>query len=171
MTIDKCSINLNAVIDGEYGSTSAAPFSSRAIQQVLKSLSSTFTVGTGANQANKLYSASGTVDTTGITLDLAGGLTDVFGNTITFTSIVAAAFINTETADGSYLLVGGAASNQFYSWFSASNDVERIPSSGFILRTAPLATGFTVTAGTGDSLKMAAASGTVGYEVLILGRS
>lgn len=130
-----------------------------------------FSNGTGANQANMVFtdqrtlSASGTED-----LDLAGGLTDAFGNTITFTSIKGI-FIYAATGNTNDVLVGGAASNQFIEWVSNASDVIVVKPGGFFGLCNPAANGYAVTASTGDLLKVAnSSSGTsVTYDIIIVG--
>src|SRR5689334_6535911 len=75
--------------------------------------------GTGANQADRLFSDTRTIAISGTDdLDLAGVLTDAFGATSTFVKVkviaIAAAAANTNT-----VVVGNAAANQFQGPFGA----------------------------------------------------
>ncbi len=127
--------------------------------------------GTGANQADKIFSdtrqlaASATEN-----LDLAGVLTDAFGATLTFTKIKAlmVAAKSTNTND---VLVGGAASNQFLSWVGDASDVVKVKPGGMFLITAPDANGLAVTATSGDLLKIANSAGStvVDYDIIVIG--
>jgi hypothetical protein len=103
-------------------------------------------------------------------LDLAGGLTNAFGVTLTFAKIKAIIIKNNSSTQT--LSVGGAAATQFINWVGAANDVINIPPEGFFCLIAPLA-GFAVTAGTGDLLKIAngAAGDVTTYDIILLGTS
>jgi len=131
----------------------------------------TLTNGTGANQANELFSDTRTLAASASeNLDLAGVLTNAFGTTITFTKvkaiIVAAAPGNTND-----VLVGGAATNAFINWVGDATDTVKVKPGGMFVITAPDTNGLAVTAGTGDILKVAnAGAGTsVTYDVIIIG--
>jgi hypothetical protein len=129
------------------------------------------TPGTGSGQADLLFmdtrtlAASGTED-----LDLAGGLTDAFGATLTHVEVVAL-MISAAAGNTNNVLVGGAASNAWAALFGASNDV-------LVLKPGATAmvfcdAGYAVTAGTGDLLKIANSAGSTGvtYTIAVIGRS
>lgn len=134
-------------------------------------LSRTITDGTGAGQCNKWYRAyrtlaAGTADN----LDLAGSLLDPFGNTLTFTGIkyIAIALV-AASANGTNKLTVGNATNPFVGPFSAAGTIDIFDS---LELYHPGASGWTVTAGTGDILKInnpGAAS--VTYCILIAGNA
>lgn len=160
-------ITLNT--SGEY-SSAAAPYYER-IANLAKTLTLALTNGTSSNQADLLYEGSGTVDSTGSALDLAGSLTDPLGSTLTFVEVVAILIVNTETATTRNLLIGGAAANAFATPFADSSDKLSLGSGGILLLTSPV-DGWAVTAGTGDQLKLAAGGAyTVGYAIVLIGRS
>lgn len=127
--------------------------------------------GSGANQINKVFhdqrtlSASGTED-----LDLAGVLTDPLGATLTFTKI-RLILIYAAAANTNLVVVGGAGSNGFITWVGDATDKVKIRPGGLLLLTAPDATGYAVTATTGDLLTVAnSSSGTgVTYDIVLLG--
>lgn len=129
--------------------------------------SNTFTSGTGANQVNSMFadnrSISGNDD-----LDLAGGLTDSFGNTVTFTS-VKAILIRATSTNTDNLVLGAEGTNPFSTPFNDATDAIIIPPGGLFCLTNPAANGFVVTAGTGDILRVAPTSGTQAYDIIILG--
>lgn len=129
--------------------------------------------GTGSGQADRLWydkdrplAASASED-----LDLAGGLTDALGVACTFAKIkgiiVKAAAGNTNN-----VLVGGAASNQLAGLFGNVNDVMVVRPGGNFMWLDPLA-GITVTASTGDLLKIAnSSSGSqVLFDITLIGTS
>jgi hypothetical protein len=143
-----------------------------------------FTNGTGNLQCNAMWHdrrrltlATGTDD-----LDLAGGLEDVFGNTLTFTQIKLL-FIQNKgqptgstwtTIAGQDLLVGAAASNAWGSFLDNSQTAKmRLRSGGFILLTAPR-DGHRVLAGSRDVLRIdhdgsAASGGDIDYDIVVAG--
>lgn len=131
----------------------------------------TFTDGTGANQIKSMFtdqrtlSASATED-----LDLAGSLTDVYGATITFTK-VKLLMVRAASGNTNDVLVGGAGSNGFTSWVGDATDVVKVKPGGSLILVAPDATGYAVTAGTGDLLTItnSAGSTSVTYDIVILG--
>jgi hypothetical protein len=127
--------------------------------------------GTAAGQADLFFadtrtlSASGTED-----LDLAGGLTDAFGATLTHVEVVGL-LISAAPGNTNNVLVGGAASNAWGAIFGAANDVLVLkPGASFFLMCDA---GYAVTAGTGDLLKVAnSGAGTgVTYTIAVIGRS
>lgn len=127
--------------------------------------------GSGANQISKVFhdkrtlSASGTED-----LDLAGSLTDPLGASLTFTKI-RLMLIYAAPANTNLVVVGGAGSNGFITWVGDATDKVKIRPGGLFLATAPDATGYAVTASTGDLLTVAnSSSGTgVTYDIVLLG--
>jgi hypothetical protein len=127
--------------------------------------------GSGARQANRIFTDRRTLAASATeNLDLAAVLLDAFGTAITFARvralIVAAADANTNN-----VLVGGAASNGFINWVSDTSDVVVVRPGGLFALIAPDATGYAVTAATGDILKITNSAGTTGvtYEVAIIG--
>ena len=130
-----------------------------------------FVDGTGANQATKSFLDTRTLAASANeSLDLAGGLTDAFGNALTFTKI-RALMIRAAAGNTNNVLVGGAASNGFVTPFSDATDVAVVRPGGLLLLAAPDATGYAVTAGTGDLLKVANGGGSsaVTYDIFLLG--
>lgn len=131
--------------------------------------------GTGAGQADRIFhdrrtlAASANED-----LDLAGVLTDPFGATITFARIkgllVAAAAGNTNN-----VVVGNAATNGFITWVGAATHTVTVRPGGVLalLAGGADATGYAVTAGTGDLLRIANSAGgtSVDYDIVLIGAS
>jgi hypothetical protein len=145
---------------------------SRAGQSLARSLS--LGSGTGAGKADRVFSdrrtlaASATED-----LDLAGSLVDAFGATITFARIkgivIAAAAGNSNN-----VVVGAASSNPWATLLGATHTLTLRPGAFVAVGTgAADATGYAVTASTGDLLKVAnSGSGTsVTYDIHIIGCS
>lgn len=129
-----------------------------------------FTDGTGADQAKVVFTDTRTLSASATeNLDLAGGLTDVFGTAITFTKIKAISVV-AASANTNNVVVGGAATNTFLLFSDATDKVPILPGGGFFY-VAPNATGVAVTAGTGDILLVANSAGgtSVTYTITIIG--
>ncbi len=130
------------------------------------------TAGTGTGKADKLYAGARTLTASSSeSLDLAGGLTDPLGATLTFVHVKAIMVI-ADTGNTNNVQVGGAASNTFAGPFADATDIVSIPPGGSAVFTHPGA-GWTVTASTGDILKVAnSSSGTsVTYQLVLIGTS
>ena len=131
----------------------------------------TINSGTGAAQANQVFVDQRTLSASANEeLDLAGGLTDAFGTSITFTSIkgiiVYAASGNTND-----VLVGGAAANGFIEWVSDTSDEIVVKPGGMFMLYNPAADGYTVTASTGDLLRFenSSSGSSVTYDLILIG--
>jgi hypothetical protein len=125
--------------------------------------------GTGSGQASRVFASTRTLASgANEDIDLAGVLTDVFGNALTFATVKAivirAAAENTTT-----LTVGPAATNGFVGPFGAAAHTVQVRPGGALVFAAPQ-TGWTVTAGTGDLLRITNASGaSATYSIEIVG--
>lgn len=128
-----------------------------------------FTSGTGADQVDKIATQKMTgVTTTGTTLDVAGGITDGHGDTVTLARIKALHIV-ASAANTANVVVGGATNA--VAIFGAAAHTISIPPGGSFTWVAPQATGVAVSGGSSDELKIAAASGTVACDVVIAGAS
>ncbi len=135
-------------------------------------LTKSFGAGTGAGQIDRVFGDARTLSASATeNLDLAGGITDAFGQTITFAK-VRGLLISADAGNTNDVVVGGAASNAFVGPFADASDKIKIAPGASVLITAPAA-GWTVTAGTGDILLVAnGGSGTsVTYKIAIVGTS
>lgn len=130
--------------------------------------------GTGAGSADKIFSdrrtlaASGTED-----LDLAGVLLDAFGAAITWAR-VKGIFITAAAANTNNVIVGAASATQWATLLNAAGTITLRPGSSFgAVAGVADATGWAVTAGTGDLLKVANSAGStsVTYDIVIIGAS
>ena len=124
--------------------------------------------GTGAGNADRLFSdrrsTSGNDD-----LDLAGVLTDAFGVTLTFARIKAI-MIAADPANPGNITVG-AGTNPLINILNAAGTLT-IPAGGFNLWSCgATALGATVTAGTGDILRVNGSGGSCTYDIAIVGAS
>ena len=108
--------------------------------------------GSGANQANVIYSASRSLaDDVNEVLDLyaSGTLTDSFGTALTMTRLKTLILYNTST-DAS-LLVGGGTTP--VALFADASDIVTLPPGGKFMMSAPDATGILLS--TNKNLKLA----------------
>ncbi len=140
-------------------------------QELTYSATASLANGTGANQADTLWTDTRTLAASATDeLDLSGVLTDAFGNVLTFTKIKAL-LIEADDANVNDVLVGGAASNAWAAMFGDATDVIRVKPGGFNMVVAPGAAGLAVTAGTGDKLKLANSAGSTGvtFTIVLLG--
>ena len=131
-----------------------------------------FAPGTGAGKADLVFADRRTLAASATeNLDLAGALTDPVGGAAVF-GHVKAIYITAKLANTNSVVVGGAASNFFVGPFGGTTPTFTLPPGGALLLTHPGA-GWTVTASTGDLLKIAnSSSGTsVQYDVVIIGTS
>lgn len=128
--------------------------------------------GTGASQGDLVFSDERALSASGSeNLDLAGSLTDAFGATITFAKIKAI-MVLADSGNTNDVVIGNAASNGFTGPFGGATHTVAVKPGGVALFAHP-GTGWTVTAGTGDILKVLNSAGTTGvtYKIVILGTS
>lgn len=132
-----------------------------------------FVTGTGANQADRVFTDQRTIAASGTDdLDLAGSLTDALGATITFVRIKGL-IVYAATGNTNNVIVGGAASNQFINWVGGTSHTVTVRPGGLLVLLAGDATSYAVTAGTGDLLRIAnsGAGTSVVYDVVLIGAS
>jgi len=129
------------------------------------------TNGAGVNQADRIFADQRTVNaSTNDDLDLAGVLTDVFGATLTFARIKGM-LISSNVANVQNFSVGGGT-NPFINWIAGTTPTVVIRPGGMFLLLAPDATGYAVTAGTGDILRIANGAGSaITYDIVLIGSS
>lgn len=133
--------------------------------------------GTGAGQADKIFSDTRSL-TTGASedLDLAGVLTDALGATITFAR-VKGLFVAAAAANTTNLTVGANVVNGWATLLGptgASGGTVTLRPGGMFLAACGSAdaTGWAVTAGTGDLLHVVNAAGaTAAYDIVVVGAS
>lgn len=128
--------------------------------------------GTAIDQADKIYMKRDAV-TNGApdTIDLAGSLTDVFGNALTFAKVTAIIVSNRSTTAAEIMTIG-AGTNPLLNWVIATGDGVKIGPGGLFMQVDPSLAGYAVTAGTGDVLQISVAAGTaVPYDMVVIGRS
>lgn len=130
--------------------------------------------GTLINQQDLLWFDKGRVLTAGANeeIDLAGTLTDAFGDTINFAKVKGISIQNSNTTAGDVLRIGGAASNAFPLFVDTSDKFDIGPGAYFLYQDPSLA-GKPVTAATADLLKLEEVGGAndVTFDILIWGSS
>jgi hypothetical protein len=125
--------------------------------------------GVSAGQADREFHDYRTL-TTGATenLDLAGVLLDPLKNTLTFVT-VKAILVVADAANTTTLTLGNGTNPWIGPW--GATGVHAVPPGGVALAIAP-GTGWAVTAGTGDILKVANSAGaSASYRIALLGTS
>jgi hypothetical protein len=131
--------------------------------------------GTAAGQADRFFQDTRTVAaSTNDDLDLAGVLTDAYGVTITFARIKGL-FVAAAAANANNVIIGGSATNPVTSFMSGTTPAIILRPGASMMLTAGSAdaTGYAVTAGTADILRLTngGAGTTVTYDIVIIGAS
>lgn len=125
--------------------------------------------GTGAGEANAIYHDAFSIAASGsASYDLAGALTDALGQATVFSAVKAILLIADSTNTNNVVLGNGA--NPFVGPFDDGTATITLKPGATLLVTDPSAAGWTVTAGTGDILKLAnsgAGSAVTGTIVII----
>lgn len=129
----------------------------------------TITSGTAANQADLVYSAQRTIPGGGNDdLDLAGGTLATLGVTQTFAKVKAIT-VEALASNSGTVTIGGAPSNAFVGPFGAATHTITLPAGGGNYGVRNPGAGWTVTAGTGDLLRISGAN--QAYKIVIIGTS
>ncbi len=127
--------------------------------------------GVVLDAADLVWHDSGSLASAAVDIDVAGGVTDVFGTALTMAKVKCVVVINTSTTAGYFLEVGGDANALLL--FGAAADFTIVHPGGFVCWYNPSLAGYAVTGGTGDILQISSvtAAQTVTYEVIIIGTS
>ena len=159
--------SLSAAISGTYTATAGRAQDDYPISLTHRQ---SFATGVAALQCDKVYDQERTVATSE-TLDLAGVLTDVFGAALTFVKI-RAIMVEADAANVNDVVVGGAGSNAWVGPFGANTHTVAIQPGDMWMMTAAT-TGWTVTPGSGDLLKVlnSSSGASVKYRIVIVGTS
>lgn len=143
--------------------TGTAPLSSSYVQDLAN--------GVGANQGNVLYAATRSVLTAATdSIDFAGGgLTDAFGAAIA-PARVRFVYIRSASGNTTNLTLLGDANG--IPILNTAATTTTLKPGGMFLVSSPDATGFLVTAATGDIIKVVNAAGaTATYDIIVIGAS
>jgi hypothetical protein len=93
--------------------------------------------GTNVNQMTDVVVLSRTLaGSTNETINLAGGVTNSFGDVVNFSEVRFLA-VRSSVSTNPIIELGGASTNQFASWLGDSSDTVKIAPSGLLLVTAP----------------------------------
>lgn len=125
----------------------------------------TFTNGSGAGQAAVLYQGSLNLSGGALNVDLNGVLTDSYGSTVSLVRVKAIYVQNNSTSNS--MTFGAAGSNPWVGLLNSTGTFT-LPAGAFALFATPDATGFTVTASTGDIFKVAG-TGTDNFTIIVMG--
>jgi len=125
--------------------------------------------GTGANQCDRVYSERAKSIAAAYDLDVAGGLVDAFGAAMVMARAKVLVVI-ADIANTGNVIVGGDANALLFGFGAAAHTIAVKPGGALVL-FAPDATGWPVTAGTGDILQFAPSAGTQVFDFAILGCS
>lgn len=165
---------LNTRITAKVGAnlTSTPALSTASAIDLTGALEYLLASGTAAGQADRIYTASGTINaSTTLSLDIAtgGGLLAPDGAAVAMAKIKAILVKNTHATQG--LSVSRPAAG--VAIFTAASDAVPVPAGGCLLLFAPGLAGLaTVTATTADLIDLVNGAGSsVTYEVVIIGTS
>ncbi len=127
--------------------------------------------GTGTHQADAVWDVVDQSLTAGssTTFSLDALARDLFGDTITIAlaKVKAVLVVNKNTSGSGHMLLGGAASDEWYAPLGAAGDTLKIMPGAAVLLTCPQA-GWDVSAGATE-LKLAAVGDDVTFDVAIIG--
>ncbi len=132
-----------------------------------------FADGSGANQANKIFSDTRTLAASATeNLDFSGSLLDPLAGAVVFTKI-RAIVIQAAAANVNDVVVGGLLTGAFglASLFGLDGSSVKVKPGGLFMLVAPDVNGYAVAAGTADLLKILNSAGGTGvdYTILVLG--
>ena len=163
---------LNSALLGiqiQHNNSKTADYTS-AIELLNQVISQSFGPGTGAEQSDLVFGPDKRTLAGGAneSLDLnGGGLTDIFGNALNFAKVRGLVIQNLSATKT--FTIGNDASP--FVFLGAGTHTVVLPPNGFLLLVNQ-ETGWTVTAGTGDKLKVANDAGAAAdYLIYILGTS
>lgn len=145
----------------------------KAIAAMTYAKAGSLVTGTGASQADRMFSDTRTIAPSGNDdLDLNGVLLDPIGTTLSLLRIKVLA-VFAYGANTNNLVMGGSATNPVTTILGGTTPTLTIRPGGMLLLTATDATAYAVTAATADILRFtnAAAGTSVTYDVVIIGSS
>lgn len=159
-------------IEAEYTPSATPELGQVTKQKVPKFADIAFANGTSDYEADILWADERTLGS-GATedLDLFGVLSTAFGATVSAVKVVAVAIASKRNASNTTNLTVGNATAPAQLWFGATTHTAVIQPEGRLLQVAPK-TGWTITATTGDVLKIANAAGASHtYQIVVMARS
>ena len=166
--MDITNISLTAKIATSFTKTvnTVVMSAAKTIEQI-----TALTDGTGVGNADIIYYddtvAIGTSAT--VTLDLAGVLTDVFGDTVTMARLKAIIVKHKSTSSSSGVKVGGNSGGSAIALFADLTDAPVVKPGGVFMQFDPSAVGLcVVTGGSADELELTNQDGSNAAEVEIM---
>lgn len=167
--------SLSVGLTGEYSRTKGLGRAVFALQDhpVIGRLGITLTDGALAGQADLVYLSA--VDGRALVasafedLDLRGLLPDAIGDTIALAT-VKILLVHADPTNLNDMTIGGAAANTWVGPFGAATHKQTLRPGGIYLQ-ATSGTGWTVTAGTGDLLRVQAGASAALYHIAVIGTS
>lgn len=130
-----------------------------------------FSNGTGAGQANEMFSDRRTIAADDDeTLDLSGVLSNALGRLVAFTA-VKALMVRAAAGNTHNVVISPPAANAWVGPFGAAEQSLALPPGGVVVLVAPTAAGWPVVNSTGDLLNFANSGigSPVTYDLIILG--
>lgn len=152
-----------STISGTFKDTS--PTHTIPTERIGINVSQSWGSGTGENQANQWWHGRRTLAATSENLDLVGGLTNRFGDTINLTAIKEIIIRNRSTTAAEFLLAYGTAA---VTMMTPSNAKAVIWAGGLWNLRAPL-DGFGTAADVADILTIDSGAWTITYDIFLLG--
>lgn len=135
-------------------------------QEINFAPSNIFSYGTGANQADNRWEYTAELAAASVTWDLTGGVTDKFGNALTFTKVKSLIIHNTSSTVADNLTLTG---DFFNTNFTSAGTFSHVLGPGGIYAVSSPGVGLTVAVGSADAIKIDAGAKTVTYEISVLG--
>jgi hypothetical protein len=132
-----------------------------------------FDSGTTAGKADLMISSSGSAAASPVSIDVSNSATvDPLGGPVVLARIKAIVIQNLSTTDGHNLLLDATVSNACKTMFNgiATSKLVILPG-GFVVLAGFGATGYAVTAATGDIISLDPGANTIPYAIDIIGAS
>jgi len=164
--------SLQLMLKTTYGTTNG--HMSTVTDVITKSISDLLADGDDRDQAECVWSDSFAANPAGVIYDIFGGLTDVYGNTLSMKHIKGLLIHNTSIVSGEYIDVFGSGAGLTCLYMTGDTDEVRVFPGGILFMWSPGA-GATAdcpvaSAGSGDEIKITAAAGTAPViEMIIIG--
>jgi len=127
----------------------------------------TLATGTAASQARYQWYDTRTLAATAEELDLAGGVTDAFGDALTFTKVRHLMIHNRNTTAGHILTVGPGTTNGVTTIWAGTSPTEICGADGYLIKDSPT-DGYVITGGSADTIKINAGTNTVSYDIIVV---
>ena len=150
-------VSMNLILKSTYKNTGIDLATPESV--LTKTITDTLADGDGTGLAEAVWSDSITGTDAGTTIDVFGGLTDVYGTALSLKSIKGLLIYNTSTSTGEYVDVFGSA--QHLEYMSGATDEIRVHPEGILFLWSPGAAADCPSPGAGaaDEILITAAAG------------